>query len=132
MKVVEKTMKTYVAFDGTEFDTQSDCLDYEKSKPTSLVTRLNNIGAMRQFLKNDFRTVENGIVYHRKRAMTLLRVKRATRSWKNCDDIAKEFKALSCDLKRREDMRREKSELYKEEGRLRATLDSAKKRKVGK
>lgn len=42
MKTIEKTKTIYVAFDGTEFDNQIECANYEFNKSEELVVNLCN------------------------------------------------------------------------------------------
>lgn len=42
MKTIEKTKTIYVAFDGTEFDNQIECANYESKKSQETVVNLRN------------------------------------------------------------------------------------------
>ena len=52
MKVKETVIKTYIATDGTEFDTEEDCLYYEKEQAEKTLSReeakfiLNNFNVL--------------------------------------------------------------------------------------
>lgn len=130
MRVKTRTISYYVAYDGREFDTAEECVRHEMGTGAGVRCSLAEIGKSRQLCKNECLSAERAIALWRRRALDLLRHRKAMRCRSVAEDIGNAFCGLAEAIGKRDKSRARLRNLHEEQGQLRALLNKAERKVV--
>ena len=123
MKVKTRTTTFFVAYDGREFDTATECLEYETGTDAGVRCTLGKISAERQSAKNELRGLEHSIVYQKDKARNLVHHKKFMKGCAVTEMASKYLAQLAINMKRRDELRAKLRGLHERQGQLRSLLD---------